>query len=481
MSDPDQREVIEGPEDDAPEGVDEPKALPAPPAKRRLGRVIVAGLALGIVLIGVWAWQAFIAPATTPVANAAQEAGSEPDASLGGFAGQSAADPEDPATDEPTDPAAEDRADAPAPEPDEGADDDTDTSRSFGIAQDRADTASAQASSPNAAPTRSEPAGAAVALAPDLIPSASLADLDALRRELETLRGTVTTLERELADAQAALAEQSAAAGDLERSFRQRVDLLDSLPGRVQNTEEALATLQGISSGSQRAWLVAEARYYMQLANAQLQLANSPVLATEALQLADQRVRELADPAFTPVRRALADEIAALAALESSDVEGVALTLGSLVSLVDELPLDDAIETPQAASDDTGDDDSGWDRVRDKAGSALSSFISVRRSDERLKPLLPPESESFLRLNLKLQLQAARSALLLGEQAAYRQSLTDAKTWIETYFDGDDVGVSNALELLADAEDARRSESRPDISGSLAVLQQLLDVEAAAE
>ena len=91
----------------------------------------------------------------------------------------------------------------------------------------------------------------------------------------------------------------------------------------------------------------------MQLANAQLQLANNPELASEALKLADQRVRELADPTFTPVRRALAEEIASLATLSTGDIEGASLTLGSLMSMVDTLPIDQDVRS--AANDDTSE------------------------------------------------------------------------------------------------------------------------------
>ncbi len=323
-------------------------------------------------------------------------------------------------------------------------------------------------------------------VAPDLIPAATKADIDALRREITSLRETLADVNAELADRRTESSEQARAVARLRSEQQERIDLLDSLPGRVRNTEEALARLQGISSGSQRSWLLAETEYYMQLANAQLQLANNPELAGEALKLADQRVRELADPTFTPVRRALAEEIASLATLSTGDIEGASLTLGSLMSMVDTLPIDQDVRS--AANEDTSEpgtegaeDAAGWDRMRGKVGDALGSFVRVRKSNTPLEPLLPPEAESLLRLNLKLELQSARSALLLGENAAFRQNLADIRDWITQYFDVSDDAVQSMLSMLEDADDARRSSARPDISGSLTLLRELLEVGAASE
>ncbi|MEL7312128.1 MAG: uroporphyrinogen-III C-methyltransferase [Pseudomonadota bacterium] len=336
-------------------------------------------------------------------------------------------------------------------------------------------------------PATAQPTAAATTdgrdIAPDLVPAATQADIDNLRREIATLRSELADLSVQLTDQAGQTRSQAQTLTRLRSEQQDRLDMLDSLPGRVRNTEEALARLQGISAGSQRAWLLAEAEYYMQLANAQLQLANNPELASEALRLADQRVRELADPVFTPVRRALADEIASLATLSTGDVEGASLTIGSLMSMVDRLPIDQDVRRTVEADDalPESDDTKGWARMRDKIGGALSSFVRVRKSDAPLEPLLPQEAESFLRLNLKLQLQSARSALLLGEHAAYRQGLNDVRDWVTQYFDTDDSGVQSLLGMIDDVDDAQRSSARPDISGSLTLLREQLDVEGPAE
>jgi uncharacterized protein HemX len=125
----------------------------------------------------------------------------------------------------------------------------------------------------------------------------------------------------------------------LQRELEQRADVLDSLPGRMSNLENSVAALQGASAGARDTWLLAEAEYYMQIANAQLQLGNNPRLAMLALEMADERVVQMANPALTDIRRAVAEELAALEAMEKPDLEGATLTLASLARVVDSLPL----------------------------------------------------------------------------------------------------------------------------------------------
>ena len=97
-----------------------------------------------------------------------------------------------------------------------------------------------------------------------------LGDLDALVAELVG-RDSVSTADIDALRAQ----------------LEERVDLLSSLPPRMSTLESSVASLAGISEGARDTWLLAEAEYYMQIANAQLQLANNPHLASLALRMAD--------------------------------------------------------------------------------------------------------------------------------------------------------------------------------------------------
>lgn len=288
------------------------------------------------------------------------------------------------------------------------------------------------------------------------------------------LRGRLSSLQQSLQQAQQT-AQRAADADELarlQREFRESRDIVESLPGRMENLEESMANLQGVSAGARDAWLVAEAEYYMQLANAQAQLAGNAELAAFALELADRRIRELGDPVYTPVRRELADEITALRAVEDVDIEGVTLTLASLADVIQSLPLDEEVTPEDQPRPEIGEELSGFSRAWTAVKNALSDMVSVRRTNEQLEPLLSPEAQYFLRTNIALQLQTARLALLQGEGAIFRQSLEDARSWLERYFDREAKAVSGTVETIAELADSPVAAELPDISASLRLFRQ---------
>lgn len=300
--------------------------------------------------------------------------------------------------------------------------------------------------------------------------------IDALEGRLQSGEDTVRRLEQRLNG----LSNRNDAVASSMADFQQQTDrrlksdmaVFESLPGRMSNVENSMSSIQGISTGVRDNWLLAEAEYYMQIANAQLQLAGNPQLARLALLQADDRIRQLANPALTNVRRALADELQALEFISRPDIEGVTLTLASLANIVDSLPLQQDIAVPPEDSPEIESELSGMDRAMASLRSTVSDAFSYRRIDEEVRPLLPPESAYFLRVNLSLQLQIARLALLRGERAAFQHSLDDTDKWLGDYYDTDSEKVKNARQTIADVRDSLFEIDLPDISGSLRALRQ---------
>ena len=237
----------------------------------------------------------------------------------------------------------------------------------------------------------------------------SASSLAELRNRVASSNESLSNLDRGLANLAEADEKAASELLSLQQGLENRIELFDSVPSRLSNLENAMASLQGVSSGARDTWLLAEAEYYMQIANAQLQLAGKPHLAALALGMADERIVQLADPALTGVRRALSDELAALEIMDKPDIEGVTLMLASLARVVDSLPL------RQLAQAESGDDDvdadlSGVDRAWASVKGAVSGLVRVTGPDENAVPLMTPEATYFLRTNLTLQLQAARLA-----------------------------------------------------------------------
>jgi uroporphyrin-3 C-methyltransferase len=306
----------------------------------------------------------------------------------------------------------------------------------------------------------------------------SLADL---RNRVASSSDLLSNLDRSLAELAAADAKTTSELEQQQQDLGSRIQLLDSLPSRMSNLENSLSALQGVSTGVRNTWLLAEAEYYMQIANAQLQLAGNPHLATLALGMADERIAQLADPALTEVRRALADELAALDGMEKPDIEGVTLTLASLARVVDSLPLQ---QISGSQTDDEADVDaelSGIDKAWASVKGAVSGLVKVSGPETTAMPLMTPDAVYFLRTNLTLQLQAARLALLRGEQAVFQQSLNDAATWLELYFDTESAQVASALQTIGEIRDGIFAVTPPDISTSLRLLRQFKTISEPAQ
>ena len=309
----------------------------------------------------------------------------------------------------------------------------------------------------------------------------SASSLAELRNQLASSSDSLSSLDRslgELAEADSRTASQLSA---LQADLENRISLLDSLPSRTSNLENSIATLQGVSTGARNTWLLAEAEYYMQIANAQLQLAGNPHLAALALGMADERIVQLSDPALTGVRRALSDELAALEVMEKPDIEGITLTLSSLARVVDSLPLRQAAST--GIDEDAVVDPalSGANRAWASVKGAVSGLVRVTPPDEAAAPLMTPDAVYFLRTNLTLQLQAARLALLRGEQAAFEQSLDDAAGWLDLYFDAESAQVRGAKATLAEIRSGLFAVAPPDISESLRLLRQFNSIKESAQ
>ena len=276
-----------------------------------------------------------------------------------------------------------------------------------------------------------------------------------------------------------ALAERD----DATRQTSQRIDSLrrelddvlrqnESVAPRLGALEEAISSLQGVSAGARDTWMLAEAEYYMQIANAQLQLAGNPRNAALALNFAAERIRQMANPALGEVRRVLTQELQALESMEPADLDGMTFALASLADRVESLPLNQNVDVPDDEAAPVDPELSGFRRALASMKRAFGDIVSVRRTDEELTPLLSPDAAYFLRANLALKFQAARLALLRGEQGVFEQSLDDAADWLREYYDADSSAVASALDTISVLRDESVSVTPPDISGSLQLLRQ---------
>ncbi len=221
-------------------------------------------------------------------------------------------------------------------------------------------------------------------------------------------------------------------------------------------------------------WIVAEAEYLMRIANHRLQLEGDVATALIALKTADERLRDSGDPVWTGVRERLAAEMAELKAVKALDLTGQAAKLSGLISQVEELKLphsgpvvaDRSQEIAAKAKEFTLQSvlRDGWE--------GFKSLMVIRQNERPLTALLGPEQRFFLYQNLRLQLEAARLALLHRDQALYGSSLQRAKAWVGEFFD---QGQALTKAMQAEIDELAGVELKttlPDISGSLRLLRE---------
>ncbi len=297
----------------------------------------------------------------------------------------------------------------------------------------------------------------APAVAADLPEPASAAALQALRAEL---RQALATVDERLA---------TLSSGE--------VDALEAMEARQAEAREALARSlrAAIAEVAEQAppergeWQLAEVRYLLRIANHRLLMERDVSGALRLLEAADTVLAELDDFGLHEVRARLADEIAALEGLSSTDLQGLFLRLESAKRDLDALPLRKPEFTPaEAPGARPGDDAGAWAALQRQ----LANLVRIKRLDGEVKPLLAPEEAVYLELNLRLMLERAQLAALREEQLMYEESLLTALTWIERYLDTDDPAVRrlrDELDALAGVDLAR---PLPDVSGSLEALRQ---------
>lgn len=249
---------------------------------------------------------------------------------------------------------------------------------------------------------------------------------------------------------------------------------LEELPARMTRIESTLDKIPGVAEGARSAWLLAEAEYFLRIANAQLNLAGNVDVSLRALELADAKIKDLGDPGLTRVRAKISDERTALKAVPRPDAEGIVLELGSLAKSLDTLPLSRTSPTSFTKKHEP-EPGEGWQRAWRVIVDALSSIINVRRSDQNITPLMSAAEEAMLIRSLDIELQIARLAVIRNEGNLYRRSLQAVADRLEQYFDTDSQQVQAARATIDNLATAELPDELPDISGSLGLLLNLGD------
>lgn len=266
-------------------------------------------------------------------------------------------------------------------------------------------------------------------------------------------------------------------AQNMRSSSDQLSELTTQLKALQRESNEQINLLQKQVGKNKRQWLIAEAEYLTRLANTRLRLVGDVDTAIIALQAADQRLKENGDPSTFTVREQLAKEIHALNSVTLPDIVGISSQLLALESALSHLPISDPhAGRAQAAEIGKGEPSPMPENIQQTLNDAWQNFsklIVVRRHDKPLAAMMTPEQVELIRKNLALKLEAARLALIRGDEALYTASIDISIQWLSAYFDNDQPSVKSALDQLNRLKNTAITVSLPTIDTSLKLLRDI--------
>lgn len=303
--------------------------------------------------------------------------------------------------------------------------------------------------------------------------------------ERSALQDRIATQEQALATERDALAKLRRGFDGQQAAFKEQQSRFEQERKRLQQREEQIrAELEGVHrriGRSSSQWMAAEAEYLIRVANHRLRLERDVTTALTALQGADGRLAATNDPIWTEARGALAAEMASLRTLARVDIIGLTANIASLAKRVDKLRLVGAQPlTPggKALAEGVKVEGISLEEILKEGWQGFKSLMVIRKHDEPVTAMLPPEQRYFVYQNLRLQLEAARLAVLRADPDLYASSLKTTEEWIKEFIILDDAEAQAILEEIAKLSKINIRPDLPDISNSLRLLRDSMEAAA---
>ncbi|MUK67856.1 uroporphyrinogen-III C-methyltransferase [Aliivibrio fischeri] len=258
----------------------------------------------------------------------------------------------------------------------------------------------------------------------------------------QKLKTADTTLDAKLVAAEQRITDKA------DEIVRKATVLMQQQDKSIASLQLAIADIKGRRPND---WLLAEADYLVKMAGRKLWLEHDVVSATRLMENADQRISALNDPSLTPLRRAMADDIATLKAIPLIDRDGLVLKLNSLEQQINKLPLASAVlpEADAVEEKHVSTNINDWQsNLKQSLNDFAGHFITYRVREGNVIPLLSPEQHFYLKENIKGKLLLASKALYREQSEIYATSLESAKLWSSQYFQQDDPAVKSFMAQL---------------------------------
>ncbi|OGT13900.1 MAG: hypothetical protein A2342_08940 [Gallionellales bacterium RIFOXYB12_FULL_54_9] len=254
------------------------------------------------------------------------------------------------------------------------------------------------------------------------------------------------------------------------RAMSVKVATLETYYAQAQNQRAALEALYNNLSVSRDETALADVEQLLLIAGQQLQLSGNVKAALIAMDSADTRLQRMERPAFSSLRKSIAQDIDKLRALPKVDITGINLKINRLLASVDDIPLIDRhrpSENIVSQPAKPAANEANWQKLLHAVWLEVKQLVRIENTGLTQIALLSPGQEFFLRENLKIRLVSARLALLSRDEDSYKQEIKTAKLWASRYFDVKSAEGARLMEELGTLSSASINIELPDISVSL--------------
>ena len=237
--------------------------------------------------------------------------------------------------------------------------------------------------------------------------------------------------------------------------------------------ESSILALQRQLGKTRGDWLIADAEYLLSVANQRLHLVGDVDTTREALEAADQRLRESGDASVFKVREQIAKEIAALNNIEEPDIVGIYAGIQHLQDAVEGLSvfLPHAGKQPEKEPVQQDLSEHGHE-ILDTVAKQLEGYVVLRHTEQPVNAVLTPEEAHFIKQQLKVRLEMIEIALVQQNDTLFKSSIADANAWLEKNF-AENQKTKNFAAELDKLSSVQLHSQYPDVSGSLKLLKDI--------
>lgn len=244
------------------------------------------------------------------------------------------------------------------------------------------------------------------------------------------------------------------------------------------------AQISALKQNQPSDWLIHEAEYLIRIASRTIWLEHDTAAAINLLQDADARINELNSPEFLPIRQLISEDTEALKLMPTLKTEEVILTLLGLSKQLPllsfsmaKIPNSNVEEQNLELSADTADWRSNLDKTWQKF---LADFITIRRREGNVEPLMSTSNQQHLKENLALKLQQAQWAASEEKSQLFTQTLEDISQWLSEYFDMGHLETAKFYQSIQLLKNETVSYNYPTKLQSLNAIRQVLSDKSVA-